>query len=84
MFDLSMLARCKKDPLICYGGGGKSPSVQTVAAVPEPAPPAEEAAMREYTDPNVDKNKVKTKTQGATSLQIPLGQISGGAGIGTI
>ena len=68
----------------CYGGGGKSPSVQTVAATPEPAPPAVEATMREYTDPNVDKNKVKAKTQGATSLQIPLGGLGTSGSVGTI
>lgn len=79
-----MLDRCKKDPLICYGGGGKSPSVQTVAAVPEPAPPAEEATMREYTDPNADKNKVKAKTQGATSLQVPLGGLGTSGSVGTV
>ena len=79
-----MLDRCKKDPLICYGGGGKSPSVQTVAATPDPAPPAEEATMREYTDPNVDKNKVKAKTQGATSLQIPLGNLGTSGSVGTV
>lgn len=70
---------------VCYGGGGKSsPTVQTVAATPDPAPPAEEAAMREYTDPNVDKNKVKAKTQGATSLQVPLGGLGTSGSVGTI
>ena len=70
----------------CYGGGGKgsSPTVQTVAATPPPAPPAEEAKMKEFTDPEAEKKKVLSKTQGANSLQIPLGQISGGSGIGTI
>ena len=72
------------DGMACYGGGGKSPSVQTVAATPPPAPPAEEAKMKEFTDPLLDKAKVLSKTQGANSLQIPLGQISGGSGIGTI
>lgn len=79
-----MLDRCKKDPLICYGGGGKSPSVQTVAATPAPAPPVEEATMREYTDPNADKNKVKAKTQGATSLQVPLGGLGTSGSVGTV
>ena len=66
------------------GGGGKSPSVQTVAAVPTPAPPVEEAKMKEFTDPLADKNKLAAKTQGANSLQIPLGQIAGSGSIGTI
>jgi len=56
-----------------YGGGGKSPSVQTVAATPPPPPPpAEEATMKEFIDEETDKAKTKAKTQGAKSLQIPL------------
>ena len=69
---------------VCYGGGGKSPTVETVTATPDPAPPAEEATMREYTDPNADKNKVKAKTQGATSLQIPLGGLGTSGSVGTV
>lgn len=84
MFDLGMLNRCKKDPLTCYGGGGKSPKVQTVAATPTPAPPAEEAKMREFTDPALEKDKVKAKTQGAGSLQIPLGSLGTTGSIGTL
>lgn len=68
----------------CYGGGGKSPSVQTVAAVPSPAPPAEEAKMKEFTDPLLDKAKVLSKTQGANSLQIPLGNLGTSGSIGTV
>lgn len=82
--DLKDLNRSIRDPLICYGGGGKSPSVQTVAATPTPAPPAEEATMREYTDPNADKTKLKAKTQGATSLQIPLGSLGTSGTVGTV
>jgi len=67
-----------------YGGGGKSaPSVQTVAATPTPAPPSDEATMKEFSDPELDKAKVKAKTQGATSLQIPLGTVGSGS-IGTV
>jgi len=66
-----------------YGGGGKSPSVQTVAATPPPAPPADEATMKEFSDPELDKAKVKAKTSGATSLQIPLGTVGSGS-IGTV
>lgn len=71
---------------VCYeGGGGKGGgTVQTVAATPTPAPPAEEATMKEFTDPNAEKSKLKSKTQGATSLQIPLGGIAGSASIGTV
>lgn len=82
-FDLDMLKRNIQDPLVCYGGGGKSPSVQTVAATPAPAPPADEAKMREFVDPELEKSKVKAKTQGATSLQIPLGTVGSGS-IGTV
>lgn len=68
-----------------YGGGGKgsAPTVQTVAATPPPAPPAEEATMKEFSDPELDKAKVKAKTSGATSLQIPLGTVGSGS-IGTV
>lgn len=65
------------------GGNGKSPSVQTVAATPPPAPPATEATMKEFSAPNLDSAKVKARTQGATSLQIPLGTIGSGS-IGTV
>lgn len=82
--DLKDLNRSIKDPLICYGGGGKSPSVQTVAAVPSPAPPVEEAKMKEFTDPLTDKNKLLAKTQGANSLQIPLGNLGTSGSIGTV
>lgn len=64
-------------------GGGKSPSVKTVAATPTPAPPVEEAKMKEFTDPLEDKKKLLSKTQGANSLQIPLGGLTSGS-IGTI
>lgn len=72
------------DGMACYGGGGKSPSVQTVAATPPPAPPAEEAKMKEFTDPEVEKKKVLSKTQGANSLQIPLGGLGTSGSIGTV
>ena len=67
------------------GGGGKGGgTVQTIAATPEPAPPAEEAKMTEYTNKDTQKDKVKAKTQGATSLQIPLGTVGSGSSIGTV
>ena len=65
------------------GGGGKSPKVQTVAATPTPAPPAEEAKMTEFTDPTKEASKTKAKTQGAASLQIPLGTVGTAGAIGT-
>lgn len=65
------------------GGGGKSPTVQTVAATPTPAPPASEAKMKEFTDSNTEAAKVRAKTQGAGSLQIPLGSVGSGS-IGTL
>ena len=85
MFDLDMLNRCKKDPLICYGGGGKSPSVQTVAATPPPPPPSEEAMMVEAKlTPDKDAAKKKAITMGANSLQIPLGGMGSWSTIGTM
>lgn len=66
-------------------GGGKAPSVSTVSATPPPLPPIEEATMVEAKlTPEAEKLKTKALSQGAKSLQIPLGQISGGSGIGTI
>lgn len=57
----------------CYGGGGgKAPEVQTVSAPPPPAPPSEEATMEQFDNEKIDKKKQKAKTQGASSLQIPL------------
>ena len=73
------------DPVVCYGGGGKSPEVKTVTAPPPPAPPADQATMDTFTDPTIDKKKQKAKTQGAKSLQIPLvGTAGGNATIGTV
>ena len=65
------------------GGGGKSPSVQTVAATPTPAPPAEQAKMTEFTDPTKTAQKTLAKTQGAASLQIPLGTVGTSGTLGT-
>jgi len=39
--------------------------------------------MKEFSDPELDKAKVKAKTSGATSLQIPLGTVGSGS-IGTV
>lgn len=79
------LDRAVDHPYICYGGGGKSPSVQTIEATPTPAPPAEEATLEEFEDPTVEAEKRKARTQGATSLQIPLvGSSSDSGTVGTV
>lgn len=59
----------------CYGGGGGKGGTRTieVPATPPPAPPAEEATMVEFTDEEEEKRTRKAMTQGAKSLQIPLG-----------
>ena len=66
------------------GGGGKhsSPAPVTVAATPAPPPPEAEAKMTEFTDEEADKLQRKAITQGAKSLQIPLGS-TGTSTVGT-
>ena len=64
------------------GGGGKGGGTTVVPATPPPAPPAEEAMMTEFTDEEADKLQRKAITQGAKSLQIPLGGV-GTATVGT-
>ena len=87
---LAAFADCSLDravdhPYLCYGGGGKTPTVQTIAADPTPAPPAEEATLEEFADPTVEAEKRKARTQGATSLQIPLvGSSSDSGTVGTV
>ena len=81
--DYMSLDRAISHPFECFGGGGKGGTPTTIAATPEPAPPAEQAKMTEYVDPNTQKQKTKAKTQGATSLQIPLGGVGTTASIGT-
>lgn len=78
------LDRSVKDSINCYGGGGKSPEVTTVAATPPPAPPVEEATMKPATDKTADKAKATAKSQGAASLQIPLGTVSSTSTVGTV
>lgn len=79
------LNRAVEDPIVCYGGGGKDPSVQTIEATPPPPPPAEEATMEEFKDEETDKAKTKAKTQGAKSLQIPLvGTVGNSSTVGTV
>ena len=69
----------------CYGGGGKGggPSTIVVPATPPPAPPAEEATMVEFSDEEEEKRTRKALTQGAKSLQIPLGT-SATSNVGTV
>jgi len=80
------LDRSVKDNINCYGGGGgkSSPKVTTVAATPQPAPPVEEATMKTATDKTADKAKATAKSQGAASLQIPLGTVSSTSTVGTV
>lgn len=69
----------------CYGGGGgKGGGTRTieVPATPPPAPPAEEPMMEEFTDEDEEKRTRKAMTQGAKSLQIPLGA-SANSNVGT-
>ena len=67
---------------IACGGGGKGGGTTTIAATPPPPPPEEEAKMTEFTDEEADKLQRKAITQGAKSLQIPLGGV-GTATVGT-
>ena len=65
------------------GGGGKGGGGTTVIpATPPPPPPEEEATMTEFTDEEADKLQRKAITQGAKSLQIPLGS-AGTSTVGT-
>ena len=68
----------------CYGGGGKGGTrTIEVPATPPPAPPAEEATMVEFRDEEEEKRTRKAMTQGAKSLQIPLGT-STTSNVGTV
>ena len=65
------------------GGGGKGGGTTVVPATPPPPPPEEEAMMTEFTDEEADKLQRKALTQGAKSLQIPLGGTTGSTTLGT-
>ena len=68
---------------IACGGGGKGGGTTVVPATPPPPPPPEEEAkMTEFTDEEADKLQRKALTQGAKSLQIPLGSL-GTSTVGT-
>lgn len=72
--------------LTCGGavafGGGKGGGTTVVPATPPPPPPEAEAKMIEFTDEEADKLQRKALTQGAKSLQIPLGSV-GTSTVGT-
>ena len=68
---------------IACGGGGKGGGTTTVAATPPPPPPEAEAKMTEFTNEEADKLQRKALTQGAKSLQIPLGGTAGNTTLGT-
>ena len=65
------------------GGGGKGSTPTVVAATPPPPPPESEAMMTEFTNEEADKLQRKALTQGAKSLQIPLGTTTGSTILGT-
>ena len=66
----------------CFGGSGKGGGTTVVPATPPPPPPESEAKMTEFTDEEADKLQRKALTQGAKSLQIPLGSL-GTSTVGT-
>lgn len=67
---------------VACGGSGKGGGTTTIAATPPPPPSEEEAKMTEFTDEEADKLQRRALTQGAKSLQIPLGDV-GTATVGT-
>lgn len=72
--DSMVLTRSLESLFNCYGGGGKGGTKTVmVPATPPPAPPAEEATMVEFEDEEESKRTRTAMTQGAKSLQIPLG-----------
>lgn len=82
---MSMISRNKR--ILSYWsiatyGGGKTSTPTVIPATPPPAPPAEEATMTEFTDEEQNKKKRTAISQGAKSLQIPLGGTTG-ATVGT-
>lgn len=86
---MSIISRIKRDTSF-WGratyGGGKGSTVETIAATPTAAPASEEATLEEFSDANIDEAKVKSKTQGAKSLQIPLvgSTTADGSTVGTV
>lgn len=68
---------------IACGGSGKGGGTTVVPSVPAPPPPEAEAKMTEFTNEEADKLQRKALTQGAKSLQIPLGSTAGSTTLGT-
>jgi len=71
---------------VAFGGGGKGGGTTVVPAPPPPPPPPppeEEAQMTEFTDEEANKLQRKAITQGAKSLQIPIGGTTDSATLGT-
>lgn len=69
---------------VAFGGSGKGGGGATVVpSVPAPPPPESEAMMTEFTNEEADKLQRKALTQGAKSLQIPLGSTAGSTTLGT-
>ena len=67
---------------VACGGSGKGGGTTVVPATPPPPPPESEAKMTEFTDEEAAKLQRKALTQGAKSLQIPLGSL-GTSTVGT-
>jgi hypothetical protein len=65
------------NPLICNGGGKGGAAPQPIFTPPPAAPATEAAAMVDVVTPEDElKKKKQAQTQGAKSLQIPLGDVS--------
>lgn len=69
--------------VVCGGGGKSGGGTTVVPATPPPPPPEAEAKMTEFTNEEADKLQRKAITQGAKSLQIPLGSTAGSTTLGT-
>ncbi len=64
--------------------GGGAPKVETVAAIPAPAPASDDATLEEFSDEELDAKKKKTKTEGTKALQIPLGSVGDSKTVGVV
>lgn len=73
-YDTGCLLECDSYSLDCFGGGGKG-SPEPTYTPPPAAPAVQEAATMKTTEElqSQDAMKKKQQTQGANSLQIPLG-----------
>lgn len=65
------------NPLVCNGGGKGGSALQPIYTPPPAAPATEQAAMVDVITPEEELKKKKlAQTQGAKSLQIPLGDVT--------